>query len=421
MELYYSFSVLIVIATIFTYLNLRLLKLPSTIGVMVIAMLFSIALVAIGRFNREPLNDFYDLVKDIDFSQLVMVGMLNFLLFAGAIHINIEDLKEHKFPIVLFSTLGVVISTFVVGALLYLILDNLLPLLDVHLEIPFLYCLLFGALISPTDPIAVLSILKRAKVSKSLETKIAGESLFNDGVAVVLFTIILNITLGVKNFDISFGSVSWLLAKEIVGGLLVGLVLGYLAIYAIKRVRDYKFSVLASISVVMGGYLIATTMHISGPLVMVSSGLLIGYKRKKSLLSLDNLTHSYLDTFWELIDEVFNAILFLFIGFEILLIDNLEDYWLTGLICIFAVLFARYISIKLPMLLLPFSKFSKGATTILVWGGLRGGVSIALALSIPESHYKPAIIAVTYIVVIFSIIAQGLTIGRVAKRIEIKE
>lgn len=416
MDVYYSFSILIVIATIFSYINVRFLKLPSTIGIMVIAILFSIGLVIIGRYTTEPLNDLYELVRHIDFTQMVMGGMLNFLLFAGAIHINLQDLREQKLPIIVFSTLSVVISTIVVGFALFFLTSELLPLIHIHIEIPLIYCFLFGALISPTDPIAVLSILKEAKVSKSLETKIAGESLFNDGMAVVVFTVIFNMAQGMGDFEISTSSISWLLIKEIIGGLLVGAGLGYIASYAIKKGKDYKLSVLITLSVVMGGYLISSAIEISGPLTMVAAGLIVGEAGRRTHNHGDEHPW-YLGTFWELIDEVLNTLLFLLIGFEILLIPELKNYWLTGLVCILVVLFARYISIKGPTLVIPFKeKFSKRSIIILVWGGLRGGVSIALALSIPEGPYKPVIIAATYFVVVFSIVIQGLSIGKLAKK-----
>ena len=418
MELYYSFSILIVIATVFYYLNLRFLKLPATIGIMVIAMVLSIALVFIGNLvTAGPLQDFSVLIRNIDFTEILMNCMLNFLLFAGAIHINMSDLKEQKVPIMVFSTLSVVISTFVVGFTLYFLLNVLLPV-GLHLKISLIYCLLFGALISPTDPIAVLSILKQAKVSKSLETKVAGESLFNDGVAVVVFAVILKIAQG-ESIDLSFTHISWLFIKEALGGFVVGVILGYIAALAMKTANDYKLSVLVTLSVVMGGAIVAHSMHISGPLTMVAAGLIIGEsKRKRYDLEEGNINH--VGAFWELLDEVLNAILFLFIGFELLLIPNLHEYWLIGAICIFVVLFARYISIKIPTLIIPFKeKFSSGTIKILVWGGLRGGVSIALALSVPEGDMKPVLIAATCFVVVFSIIVQGLTIGKLANKIKI--
>lgn len=418
MELYYSFSILIVIATIFSYINVRFLKLPSTIGIMVIAMISSILLVFIGNiFTAEPLHEFTYLISRLDFTDLLMGVMLNFLLFAGAIHINISDLKEQKVPVMVFSTLSVVISTFVVGFALYFLLNRLLPMVDLHLEIPFIYCLLFGALISPTDPIAVLSILKQAKVSKALETKVAGESLFNDGVAVVVFAVILKVAQG-EAVDLSFTNISWLLIKEAVGGFLVGLILGYIGAWASKSANDYKVSVLITLAVVMGGSFVAHLMHISGPLAMVAAGLIIGESKRRK--AKDDSYTNYVGYFWELLDEVLNAVLFLFIGFELLLIPNLQNYWLIGSICIVVVLFARYISIKIPTLIIPFKeKFSSGTIKILVWGGLRGGVSIALALSIAEGPFKQVLIAATYFVVVFSIIVQGLSIGKLARKIKI--
>lgn len=422
MEIYYSFSILIVIATLFAYLNKRFLKLPSTIGIMVVTIIFSIGLVVIGQFTQKPLDDIHRLFGHINFTQLLMGCMLNFLLFAGAIQINLKDLKEQKLPIIVFSSLSVIISTFVVGFALYYLLNLVLPLVNLHLEIPLIYCLLFGALISPTDPVAVLSILKEAKVSKSLETKVAGESLFNDGVAVVMFTLLFNIAQGIETVNLSVGSVTWLLAKEVVGGLGVGMGLGALAWFGMRTANDYKISVLITLSVVMGGYMVATAMDISGPLTMVAAGLYIGYERRRSVETHDDRIHinAYLENFWELLDEILNAILFLFIGFEILLIPDLNKYWMTGMICILVVLFARYVSIKVPTVLIPFrEKFSRGTIIILVWGGLRGGVSIALALSLPLGSYKSVLIAATYFVVVFSIIVQGLSIGKLAKRIKV--
>jgi len=408
MELYYSLSALIVLASFFAYLNVRFLKLPSTIGVMVIAMVVSIFLVVFGNVFPNTLLRISTLIHAFDFTELLMGAMLNFLLFAGAIHINLKDLREQKRPIMVFSTVSVIISTFAVGTFVYYI-----PIAG--LEIPFLYCLLFGSLISPTDPVAVLSILKEAKVRKSLETKIAGESLFNDGVAVVVFAVILELAQGTSN-DLTVWNVGWLLVKEAGGGFILGMLLGITASRALRKIDDYKVSVLITLSVVMGGSLIATSLHISGPLTMVFAGLFIGNLRKRYAMS--PITKDYLDKFWELNDEILNAILFLFIGFNLLIIKNLDSYWLPGLACIVLVLFARFISIWLPTKFIKFrEKFSPGTIKVLVWGGLRGGVSIALALSINDGPYKDAIIAITYFVVVFSIIVQGLSIGKLANRV----
>jgi len=410
MELYYSFSVLIVLAAVFSYINGRFLKLPSTIGIMVIAMLASIILVVTGSFFPKTFLHFSRLLEGIDFTEVLMGAMLNFLLFAGAIHIHLSDLREQRTPIMVFSTLSVVLSTVLVGSILYF----LFPL--VYREVPFIYCLLFGALISPTDPVAVLGILKTTNVSRSLETKVAAESLFNDGVAVVVFTILLQVAQN-SEVEITAGGISWLLLKEAVGGLAGGLLIGWLVSKAMQRIDDYKIAVLLTLAAVMGGYLFARAIHISGPLMMVAAGLVIGNYGKKTAMS--DTTKDYLEKFWELLDEILNAILFLFIGFELLLIENLTDYWLVGLIGIMVVLIARFFSIWIPTKVIPFkNKFSTATVKLLVWGGLRGGVSIALALSVDPGPYKNFILAITYIVVVFSILVQGLTIGKVAKKLE---
>ena len=382
---------------------------PSTIGIMLIAIFVSLLIRIAGPsiFPKTTLS-FFNLISEFDFTEVLMGAMLNFLLFAGAIHVNFSDLKEQRLPIFVFSTVSVIISTFVVALILY----NVAPLL--HENIPFIYCLLFGALISPTDPIAVLGILKQAKVPKSLETKIAGESLFNDGVAVVLFAVILQLT-QTNATDISIGSISWLLTKEAVGGLLLGALLVFSSLAAMKSVDDYKVSVLITLSVVMGGYLVAHATHISGPLTIVATGLITGNYGKKRAMSSE--TKDYLNKFWELIDEILNAILFLFIGFELLLIPDLTSHLVLGLFAIVIVLLARLLSIWIPYTIVPFrNKFLKGALTVMVWGGLRGGVSIALVLSVDNGEHKNLLLEITYFVVVFSIVVQGLTVGKVAKK-----
>lgn len=412
MELYYSFSVLIVLAAIFAYLNYRFLKLPSTIGIMVIAIVVSTFLVLFGeKVLPKTLGHLNELMNSIDFTEVLMGAMLNFLLFAGGIHININDLKEQFRPVVIFSTAGVVISTFIVGFGMY----YLLPL--VGLQLPFIYCLVFGALISPTDPVAVLSILKQAKVSKSLETKVAGESLFNDGMAVVVFTVVLQLAIG-KEVDLDVENIALLLMREAGGGLLLGVLLGWVTSRLMREVDDYIISVLVTLSVVMGGYLIARQMHISGPLTMVAAGLFMGNFNVK--FKMKSITQDYLIKFWELIDEILNAVLFLFIGFELLMIKDLRYFMIPGLIAIVVVLFARFISIWVPTKFMSFrTRFSPQTVKVLVWGGIRGGVSIALAMSIPKSEYSNIILSITYCVVVFSIIVQGLTIAKVANPKEI--
>lgn len=383
---------------------------------MVIAIVVSIILVFFGEnFLPRTFGHLNNLMNSIDFTEVLMGAMLNFLLFAGGIHININDLKEQLRPVVIFSTAGVVISTFIVGFGMF----YLLPL--VGLQMPFIYCLVFGALISPTDPVAVLSVLKQANVSKSLETKVAGESLFNDGMAVVVFTVVLQLAVG-KEVDLGIENIGLLLMKEAGGGLLLGVLLGWITSRLMREVDDYIISVLVTLSVVMGGYLIARQMHISGPLTMVAAGLFMGNFNVK--FKMKSITQDYLIKFWELIDEILNAVLFLFIGFELLMIKDLKHFMIPGLLAIVVVLIARFISIWGPTKFMSLrTRFSPQTVKVLVWGGIRGGVSIALAMSIPKSEYSEIILSITYCVVVFSIIVQGLTIAKVAnpKKIESEE
>ena len=410
MELYYTFSVLIVLASLFAYFNLRFLRLPGTIGIMIIAMLVSLGIRLLGdRFFPETTREFFELIKDFNFNEILMGAMLNFLLFAGALHVNIADLKDQKWAVATYATISVVLSAFIVSLLLY----YCAPLVGV--SIPYLYCLLFGTLISPTDPIVVMGILKQAKVPKTIETKITGESLFNDGVAVVMFAVVLKMTTD-PNFEVSFTSLSTLFVLEAGGGVILGGILGYTASNVMKQIDDYKVSVLITLSIVMGGFLLAKQLHFSSPLAMVIAGLIIGNYGKKH--SMSEQTRDYLEKFWELIDEIMNAILFLFIGFELLLLPDIEKQLILGVITIFIVLFSRLLSIVIPLKsILRHNVYSRGSVITMVWGGIRGGVSIALVMSMPHNEYKDVLLEVTYIVVLFSIVIQGLTIGRVAKRV----
>ena len=410
MELYYSFSVLIVLAALFSYANLRFLKLPGTIGIMIIAMLVSVAIRLLGdSYFPDATKDMFQLFNSLDFNEILMGAMLNFLLFAGAMHVNILDLKNLRWTIATYATISVVLSAFIISAILYYIAPYF------GIQIPYIYCLLFGTLISPTDPIVVLGILKQAKVPKIIETKITGESLFNDGVAVVMFAVVLQIATN-PSFDADFASVSKLFLMEAGGGILLGLLLGFTASRSMKKIDDYKVSALITLSIVMGGFLIAKELHISSPLAMVIAGLIIGNYGKKFAMS--KTTQDYLNKFWELIDEIMNAILFLFIGFELLLIDDLMDQILLGIVTIFIVLLSRTLSIVIPArTILRKNTFSKGSLIVLVWGGIRGGVSIALVLSMPNSEWKDLLLEITYIVVLFSIVIQGLTVGKVANRV----
>ncbi len=416
MELYYTFSVLIVFASFFAYLNLRFLKLPSTIGIMVIAMVVSLAVRLFGNlYFPDTTKEMFELIKSFDFNQVLMGAMLNFLLFAGALHVNFSDLREHKAPIIIYSTVSVVLSAFIISGLLY----GISQLLEI--QIPYVFCLLFGTLISPTDPIVVLGILKQAKVPKKLETKIVGESLFNDGVAVVMFAVVLKMATD-TNFDATFGSVSWLFIKEAVGGIILGGVLGLTSSRVIKKIDAYNVLVLITLSIVMGGFLIAKTLHVSSPIAMVVAGLIIGNYGKKAVKN--DTSKDYLEKFWELVDEILNAILFLYIGFELLLLPNISGHLLLCTAAIFIVLIARILSLITPWVFFDTFKFfgiksayTRGSLMVMVWGGIRGGVSIALVLSLPNGEFKDILLEMTYIVVLFSILAQGLTVGKLAKKV----
>jgi CPA1 family monovalent cation:H+ antiporter len=408
MELYQSFTIIIVLAAAFGYINFRFLRFPNTIGVMIVSMVASLLIVAVGKLYPALLSETAELIQSVDFYTVLMKIMLSFLLFAGALHIKIEDIRKEHNTILVFSTIGVLISTFVVGGLLFAVAKLL------SLQIPFINCLLFGSLISPTDPIAVMGILKEANIPKSLETKISGESLFNDGVAVVVFITIAQLAQAGEE-ELSFVHILGHFGKEALGGIGFGLILGWVGYRALKSIDEYKVEVLITLAIVMGGYMLADWMHVSGPLAMVIAGIFIGNKGRK--LGMSDVTRDYVDKFWEMVDEAMNAILFLLIGMELLIIPFIDYLWL-GFAAIFIVLLARWVSVLIPMSFLRFKKtFEKNALTILTWGGLRGGISVALALSLPKSNYGEMFVSITYIVVLFSILVQGLTIGRVARKL----
>ena len=408
MSVYEALSIVIVISAAFAYINYRFIKLPSTIGIMFIAMLSSMAVYAWGRNFPIVVDEINLVLGSFDFYELLMSGMLSFMLFAGAIHIKIDELKKEKLAIILFSTVSVVVSTFAIGTIVF----YLLPLFG--LQISYIHCLLFGSLISPTDPIAVLGILKKANISKSLEMKIAGESLFNDGVAVVVFLTILHVAQDPDS--LSFTGIASLFLKEAIGGLVLGLAIGYMAFLMMRSIDNYSIEVLITLAVVMGGYVLASRLHISGPLAMVAAGILIGNQGKQ--LAMSAQTNDYIDKFWELIDETLNAILFVLIGMELLLIDFKNLYLIIGLVLIVLILIVRYFSVWLPAQVIRLKeKLDRNTLYMLTWGGLRGGISIALALSLRPEHGKEIWVALTYIVVAFSILVQGLTVGKLAKKL----
>ncbi len=404
MEMLDLAALLLTLAAIFSYINFRFLKLPTTIGIMLIAMLISISLVVLGHCGFEGIQNKATVVLEgIDFNKALMHGMLSFLLFSGALHVNLEDLDQHKWIISILATFGVVMSTFIVGSIAWIVFWL------IGLKLPFIYCLLFGSLIAPTDPIAVIGILKKAGVPKSLETKITGESLFNDGVAVVVFLVIMGIVTG--GHDVTAGHIMLLFVEEAIGGVLFGLAIGWLAYRMLKSVDNYQVEVLLTLALVMGGYAFARVIHVSGPIAMVVAGIFIGNRGR--LFAMSENTREHLDSFWELMDEILNAVLFLLIGLEILVLTIKGNYLIAGLIMIPVVLLARFISVGIPVTFMRrIRDFSPHAVKIMTWGGLRGGISVALALSIPNGPEREALLTVTYIIVIFSILVQGLTIER---------
>jgi len=398
-----------VLTAVFSYINYRVLHFPTTIGVMFIALLVSLGFVALGSLGVDIGQiRVAGVLRTIDFNQALLRGMLSFLLFAGAMHIKLEDLTSQKWAIIILATAGVVVSTFIVGGLTWSVLDIL------GIPASFIYCLLFGALISPTDPVAVIGILKTVRIPKSLETKIAGESLFNDGMGVVAFLIILELAQG--GGEITAGRVALLFAEEAVGGALLGLAIGVLAYWMLKRVNNYQVEVIITLALVMGGYALADRVHTSGPIAIVVAGLLIGNQGRAFAMS--EVTRERLDDFWELIDEILNALLFMLIGLEVLVMPFTRALLIAGLLAVVITLFARWASVGGAVLLMrSFRSFSPGMMGILTWGGLRGGISVALALSTPLVPERATIVTITYIVVVFSIVVQGMTLGRLVERI----
>jgi len=400
-------ALLLSLAAIFSYLNHRYIRLPTTIGLMLIALLLSLGLLGLDRLGLVfPAEWARYVLGEIDFNLTLLHGMLSFLLFAGALHVNLDDLAQQKWVIVILASVGVLVSTFIIGGLTWWLLGIL------GLHIGLLYCLLFGALISPTDPIAVLGILKTAGAPKSLETKIAGESLFNDGVGVVIFLALLGI---VTSGEVSAEEVIELFLVEALGGVLFGLFIGWIAYRMLAQVDNYQVEILITLALVMGGYALAGALHVSGPIAIVVAGLLIGNHGR--MLAMSAKTREHLDTFWELVDEILNAVLFVLIGLEVLALTFREAYLPAALVLIPAVLLARFISVGLPVILMRrYRRFSPHAVKVLTWGGLRGGISVALALSLPAGPERQAILAITYIVVVFSILVQGLSVGRLVRK-----
>lgn len=410
MDTFTTIAILFTLSAFISYINHRIVKLPGTIGIMVIAIVLSVFILIAGKSFPEVYAFIKELTSSIDFTKTLLDVMLAFLLFASALHFDLEKLKEQKRPVLILSTIGVIGSTTIFGLLLF----YTTPLLGI--DVPLLYCMLFGALISPTDPVAVLSILKKSKIPKSLETIIGGESLFNDGIGILLFVTLRELT---ENTDatFSFSHSAILFVQEVFGGIALGVASGFLCIQLIKKVDELQIILMITIAMVMGISVLGGLMHVSIPLAAVAAGLMLSNVKLGESESSAHLK-DLVDKIWGLIDDLLNTILFVMIGLQIVIIPFFSAYWLISLLAIVFVLIARTVSITVPSILLnrtlslPYNKMA-----IIVWAGLRGGISVALALSLPYSEFKPMIVSVSYIIVIFSIVVQGLTLNKVVNKL----
>jgi len=421
---------LVTLAAIFGWVNHRFVRLPGTIGLMILTMGFSLVMVALGKAGVPGSVLLTHVAEAVDLDQALLDGMLGALLFAGALHININELRSQGWAIASLATVGVLISTALVGTGAWMVFGW------VGLEISFLHALLFGALISPTDPIAVGAILRSTGIPKSLLVKITGESLFNDGIGVVLFVLLLDLATGQSGHGaasvgalaqgpvlegmggaaVTPGRILNLLEIEVGGGLLFGAVLGWIVYRMLRSLDAYQVEILLTLALVTGGYALAQLLHVSGPLAMVVAGLLIGNRGRTLAMSDETIRH--LDTFWELVDDFLNAVLFVMIGMEILILEMTPAYLVAGILAVPLVLASRFLSVLAPISLLRnFREFTPHALKILTWSGLRGGISVALALSLPPGETRDLLLTATYVVVVFSIVVQGLSVGPLARRL----
>ena len=407
-------AILVGLSALFGFINHRFLHLPHTIGLVVIALLASLSIIGLNLIvpSAQIGQRVTDVLRQIDFNETLMHGMLSFLMFAGALHADFSAIKTSRLTIGVMAVFGTLISTFVIGASMWFLLGFF------EFKFPFVWALVFGALISPTDPVAVLSLFKTVEVPDTLQAKMTGESLFNDGVGVVLFTVVLAIALANEGHGGNIGptEVIKLFFTEVAGGALLGLVAGYIGYRAMYGIDESSLEVLITLALVMVTYSLALSLHMSGPIAMVVAGLFIGNSGVKYAMS--EKTRDYVLTFWTLIDEILNSVLFLLIGLEVLVVaESIENLWFA-LLAIPVTLFARTFSVTIPITILSrWETFTKGAVPILIWGGLRGGIAVALALSLPDIKYKFAILTITYGVVLFSIIVQGLTVKPLIKRV----
>ena len=411
MDYFLIITILVSLAAAFGYINVRFLKLPNTIGLMLITIAFTLAVFALSYFDATLLNAEKYIITQIDFRSVLLDIMLSFLLFAGALHTNFEQLKVQRWPVLVFATLGVLVSTFLVGIAMFYVLQLM------GLEVNFIYCLLFGALISPTDPIAVLGILKKAGVPKKLEVKIVGESLFNDGVGVVIFLTIFQIASSGPG-NIGVADVAKLFGLEVLGGIALGAFLGWITYRLLRSIDDYDIEVIITLATVMAGTAIAHELHVSAPLAVVTAGLIVGNDTVRGS-AMSKVTETYVDKFWELIDILLNTILFVLIGMEMLVIVFEGRYIVAGLLAIPIILACRYVSLLFPIKF--FEKrldFVPKTNLIMTWGGLRGGISIALALGLTTEMHRDLFLVITYVVVIFSIVVQGLTVGTLVNKLK---
>jgi CPA1 family monovalent cation:H+ antiporter len=406
MPVFETLALLLTVTAAFAYVNHRWLGQPASVALMAMTLAVSLALLGASRLGWLTLGPVAVALGRIQFDQTLLHGMLGALLFAGALHIRLEDLREHRWAVAVLAVAGTVLSTFIVGALVFALLDL------VGLPLAFVDCLLFGAVISPTDPVAVLGILKQARVPHGMRVQISGESLFNDGVAVVLFTTIVGYrTASEHTLAASVG----LFAREALGGALFGLVTGYLVYRLLRSVDHYQTELLLTLALVLGGYAAAERLHVSAPLSAVVSGLVIGNHGRERGMS--QVTREQLDTFWALVDDILNAVLFVLVGLEVMVVSLSRQMLTASLVALPVVLVARWSSVALPISLMGRRRrFPPGTIRVLTWGGLRGGISVALALSLPPLSAKGVIVAMTYFTVVFSVIVQGLTLGRAARR-----